>query len=64
MLHECKNFSAFSALGLKEGSKVFIFNEENEMTNEELGKEVYVKNLKNAGVSEEEFKERARIVVE
>ena len=38
--------------------KVVVFDVENEMMNEDLVKELYEKNLKNAGVSEDEFKER------
>ena len=65
MLRECKKFGA---LGLKVedpkkiGPKVLLFDLENEMTNEDLLNEVYEKNLRNAGVSEKEFKERVRVV--
>lgn len=43
----------------KVGPKVVVFDVNNEMTSEELAKEVYAKNLKNAGVSEEQYKNRA-----
>lgn len=43
----------------KVGPKVVVFDVNNEMTSEKLAKEVYAKNLKNAGVSEVEYKERA-----
>lgn len=65
MLRECEKFGA---LGLKVeapkkvGPKVILFDVENEMTNDELVKEIFTKNLKNAGVSFEEYKERTRIV--
>lgn len=39
----------------KVGYKIVVFNLENETMSEELAKKVY-KNLKNAGVSEDEFK--------
>lgn len=53
MLPECKKFDV---LGLKveapkESPNVVVFGVNNEMTSEELVREVYVKNLKNAGVS-------------
>lgn len=37
-----------------------VFGVENEMTNEEFAKAVYIKYLKNAGVSAEKYKERVR----
>ena len=63
MLCKCKKLGA---LGLKvedpkKGPKVVVFDVENEMTNEDLMKELYEKNLKNAGVNENEFKERVRV---
>ena len=64
-LRECKKFGD---LGLKVeapkkiGPKIIVFEIENEMTNENLMDELYLKNLKDAGVSEQEFKLRARIV--
>ena len=64
-LRECK---MFGDLGLKVeapkkiGPKVIVFDIENEMTNDDVMKELYVKNLKSAGISEEEFQLRARIV--
>ena len=65
MLRECKKFGA---LGHKLEDpnkmcpKLVVFDVENEMANEDLTKELYEKNLKNAGVSENEYKERARVV--
>ena len=44
------------------GPKIIVFNIENEMTNEELMDALYLKNLKDAGVSDEEIKLSARIV--
>ena len=41
-----------------------MYDVENEMTNEDLMKELYKKNLKNASVSEDEFKEKVKIVSE
>ena len=60
MLRECKKFGALSHKvedSKKIGPKVLVFDVENEMTNEDLVKELYEKNLKNASVSEKEFKE-------
>ncbi|KAK9293925.1 hypothetical protein QLX08_011294 [Tetragonisca angustula] len=65
MLRECKKFGALSLKvedPKKISPKVLVFDVENDMTNEDLVKEVYEKNLKNAGVSEKEFKERVRVV--
>ena len=56
----------FGALGLKVedpkkiGPKVLLFDVE--MTNEDLLNEMCEKNLRNAGLSEKEFKERVRVV--
>lgn len=65
MLYECKKFGDFGLkveAPKKVGSKVVIFDVENEMTDEELANEVYAKNLMNAGVTENEFKEKVRII--
>ena len=65
MLSECKKFGE---LGLKVepprkiGPKVVVFDVENEMTNDEFMKELYERNLKRANVSENEFRQRARVV--
>lgn len=65
MLKECRKFAE---LGLKVempkrvGPKLIVFDVANEMTNDEFMSELYVKNLKFAGVTEMEFKERVRIV--
>ena len=51
----------FGDLGLKVespkniGPKIIVFDIENEMKNDELMDELYLKNLKDAGVSDEEF---------
>ena len=39
-----------------------MYDVENEMANEDPAKELYKKNLKDASVSEDEFKEKVRIV--
>ena len=44
------------------GPKIIVFDIENEITNDQLMDELYLKNLKDAGVSVEEFKLRARII--
>ena len=57
-MRECKKFGD---LGIKAeapkniGPKIIVFDIENEMTNDELMDELYLKNLKDAGVSNEEF---------
>lgn len=63
MLRECKKFGALD-LKVKDPKKIGhkVFDVENEMTNEDLMKKLYEKNLKNAGVNENEFKERVRVV--
>ena len=64
-LRECKKFGD---LGLKVeapkriGPKVIVFDIENEMTNEDLMNELYLRNLKDVGASEQEFQLRMRIV--
>ena len=45
----------------KIGPKIIVFEIENEMTNEDRMDELYLKNLKDAGMSAQEFKLRARI---
>ena len=64
-LRECKKFGD---LGLKVeapkkiGPKVIVFDIENEMTNENLMNELYSRNLRDAGVNEQKFQLRVRIV--
>ena len=64
ILKECKKFGD---LGLKVepprkiGPKV-VFDVENEMTSDVFMNELYEKNLKRANVSENEFRQRARII--
>lgn len=61
---ECKRFNE---LGLKVdvprrvGPKLIVYDVPNELTNDEFMKEFYDKNLKGC-VSENEFKERVRVV--
>ena len=63
MLRECKKFGALG-LKVKDPKKIGhkVFDVENEMTNEDLMKKLYEKNLKNAGVNKNKFKERVRVV--
>ena len=64
-LKECKKFDV---LGLKVesprkiGPKVVMFDVENDMTNESLMNELYDRNLRRMKVSEDEFRQRVRVV--
>ena len=65
VLRECKKFDD---LGLKVesprkiGPKVVIFDVENEMTSESLMSELYERNLRRMKVSENEFRQKVRVV--
>lgn len=66
MRSECEKFGA---LGLKVedpeevGPKFVVFDFENEMTNEDLMKKLYEKNLENVGLNENEYRKESGLVL-
>lgn len=65
MLKECKKFEDLELKvesPRKIGPKVVVFYVENEMTSDVFMNELYENNLKRANVSENEFRQRARVV--